>query len=565
MTVPVNHVGMSNIQDEFGGSSSDGISISEYYRGGSYVPLNQLPSIHSTGPIPLLSGGVGQTISIGMFRGTAKFFQWTFNITQDRFNTFNLYNELGAVGWDGSIPIEVTINISTGVYIVPTNTSSYAIDASGPFSNTSRLTINNNGNIFGRGGKGGTGGIYPSTPGGNGENGGNALILGCRTFINNNGVIAGGGGGGAGGAGAISSRTLSAGGERYYTIWHLYNGPSGGGGAPFGAAGDYQGAFGMPTSADQAAVENSDLSAPSYHHSSSANAAAVNERGMPGYETETYLTTGVDYCYAGFGGKPGSAGQNSFNPGGNPWYPLYGVGGVGGEPGFAIIGGSYVEWTKFGTVRGKLDNFGTLLGTNNSNLAGLYLPNPNVYFNGINGYNSVALNEVYRLIPRSINQGADAPRLNQLTNKWSNAFGDILYSYSPRTNWSDMSASGGPATNGSSLWFIKYTAVCQVAQDTTVRINGIVDDKITYIAVNGTTVVTYGSVGVGSFTQMFDTASFTIPAGNNVVEVGVRDDNGNSGTTNGNSHMIFLRVLTVPFNQILVNADEWYVKEINNL
>jgi hypothetical protein len=127
MTVPVNHVGMRNIQDEFGGSSSDGISISEYYRGGSYVPLNQLPSIHSTGPIPLLSGGVGKTISIGMFRGTAKFFQWTFNITQDRFNTFNLYNELGAVGWDGSIPIEVTINISTGVYIVPTNTPKYMI------------------------------------------------------------------------------------------------------------------------------------------------------------------------------------------------------------------------------------------------------------------------------------------------------------------------------------------------------------------------------------------------------------------------------------------------------
>jgi hypothetical protein len=64
---------------------------------------------------------------------------------------------------------------------------------------------------------------------------------------------------------------------------------------------------------------------------------------------------------------------------------------------------------------------------------------------------------------------------------------------------------------------------------------------------------------------MFDTATFTVPSGNSVIEIGVRDDNGNSGTTNGNSHMIFLRVLTVPFNQILVNADQWYVKEITNL
>jgi hypothetical protein len=565
MTVPVNHVGMRNIQDEFGGSSSDGISISEYYRGGSYVPLNQLPSIHSTGSIPLLSGGVGQTISIGMFRGTAKFFQWTFNITQDRFNTFNLYNELRAVGWDGSIPIEVTINISTGVYIVPTNTSSYAIDASGPFSNTSRLTINNNGNIFGRGGKGGTGGIYPSTPGGNGENGGNALILGCRTFINNNGVIAGGGGGGAGGAGAISPRTLSAGGESYYTVWHLYNGPSGGGGAPFGAAGDYQGAFGMPTSADQAAVVNSDLSAPSYHNSSAANAAAVNERGMPGYETGTYTGTGFNYCHAGFGGKPGSAGQNSYNLGSGGWGPLYGIGGVGGEPGYAIIGGSHVEWTKFGTVRGKLDNFGTLLGANNSNLAGLYLPNPNQPFNGINGFNSIALNEVYRVMPRSVKQGSYEPNAGRLTNNWSNTFGDILYSYSPQSNWADISASSGPATDGSRLWFIKYTSVCQVPQDTIVKINGIVDDKITYIKVNGNTVLTFGNSGVGSYTQIFDTATFTVPSGNSVIEIGVRDDNGNSGTTYGNLHMIFLRVLTVPFNQILVNADQWYVKEITNL
>lgn len=572
MTVPVNHVGMSNIQDEFGGSSSDGISISEYYRGGSYVPLNQLPSIHSTGPIPLLSGGVGQTISIGMFRGTAKKFQWIFNITQDRFNTFNVANELAAVGWDGTIPVDVTINISTGVYVIPVTTSTFAIDAIGPFDPSSKITINNNGFIFGRGGKGGMGGVYPNQLPSAGENGGDAIRLSCRTTITNNGVIAGGGGGGGGGSGMVYPRIMSAGGENYYTIWRLFNGPSGGGGAPFGAAGDYQGNFGSPTAADHSSVVNSDFTAPSYIHSSNPSAGTVNDRGMGGIQDSNFY---VNVVYAGFGGKPGSSGQSSYNPSSPPLYSYnyttevgrFTEGAVGGDSGFSIRGGNFVEWSKFGTVKGKIDNFGTLLNASNQNLLGTFFPNATQPTSGIDGYKGVHTNEVYRIMPKSTRQGAAAPSFGDLTNQWPSNFGDILYSYSSQTNWADRSAwnSGGPSSVGSPLWFIKYVAVCETSQASTVTLNGLVDDRITYVSVNGITVLNYGNAGLGTASSILNTGSFTVPAGSSIIEVGVRNDNGNSGTSYGNSHMIFLRVLTVPFNQILVNADQWYVKEITNL
>ncbi len=233
MPVPVNHVGMSDIQTEYGGSSE--ISLTEYYRGDQYVPINQLKSIHTNKEIPLVSGGRTQEISIGMFRGTAKQFEWVFNITQDRYTTFNLYNELVAVGWDENVPVKVTINVYSGVYVVSQNTTTPTIDASMTFPQGSELLLNNYGNIYGRGGKGGTGGRYPDTNGGTGENGGTAFHTSIRTKILNTGTIAGGGGGGGGSAGVFRLEIQ----EDQYNAYKIgFYGAGGGGGQPFGQTGD---------------------------------------------------------------------------------------------------------------------------------------------------------------------------------------------------------------------------------------------------------------------------------------------------------------------------------------
>jgi len=211
MATPITNIGLGDIQTEFGGTPET--SLTEYYRKGTYVPETQEKSEHHPVIMPLapvfVDGGDGpgsftgfSEISIGMFRGLSKKFKHTFNITSDRFTTFNLKNELTAVGWnDTSIPVDVTINISSGVYVVSNSVNIPAIDASDVFPNRSLLTINNAGYIFGRGGNGGQGGIYPNTPGANGQDGGTAINVNLRTKIFNHNAISGGGGGGGGSSG----------------------------------------------------------------------------------------------------------------------------------------------------------------------------------------------------------------------------------------------------------------------------------------------------------------------------------------------------------------------------
>jgi hypothetical protein len=63
MTLPTTNLSFSGLQTEYGGSNP--ISMSEYYKGGSFVPSNQSSSY---GTIPT-SGA----ISLGVFRGTTKF------------------------------------------------------------------------------------------------------------------------------------------------------------------------------------------------------------------------------------------------------------------------------------------------------------------------------------------------------------------------------------------------------------------------------------------------------------------------------------------------------------
>lgn len=64
MPVPTTNVTLSSIQTEFGGTNP--ISLSEYYRGGAFVPIGT-----ATSPIDGTPISTSGTIRMGMFRGTS--------------------------------------------------------------------------------------------------------------------------------------------------------------------------------------------------------------------------------------------------------------------------------------------------------------------------------------------------------------------------------------------------------------------------------------------------------------------------------------------------------------
>ncbi len=152
---------LQNVQDEFGGSHP--ISISEYY-GSDTVPT---------------SGA----ISLNNFYGTQSAF--SFNLTSSiSANGTNLSTLATAAGWDGSVPVIMTID--SGRYIKGSSSSTHSllVDVAGS-------TVINNGAIFGDGGSN------------NGGNGGTAISISVTgtTIQNNSGAFIAGGGGGGGGRG----------------------------------------------------------------------------------------------------------------------------------------------------------------------------------------------------------------------------------------------------------------------------------------------------------------------------------------------------------------------------
>ena len=80
-------ISLSDIQTEFGGSNP--ISISEYYRGGTYVTPNNT-SVPTSG-----------TISLSNFYGATRQFSYTFSSSAQE---VDLNSTLTAAGWNGSDP-----------------------------------------------------------------------------------------------------------------------------------------------------------------------------------------------------------------------------------------------------------------------------------------------------------------------------------------------------------------------------------------------------------------------------------------------------------------------------
>lgn len=167
----------------------------------------------------LISKGSGAQMSFSEWYGAANVF--SFSITSNTSNA-NLNTLATNAGWNGSAPIECTIN--SGVYCYATSTGGYGLTV-----NVANSTIINNGKIIGKGGNGGRG-SHNSSGGG----GGAALRITVSgvTIQNNSGAfIAGGGGGGGGRAydGTYGAGGGGAGGGTGGAIISSYGRGSGGG------------------------------------------------------------------------------------------------------------------------------------------------------------------------------------------------------------------------------------------------------------------------------------------------------------------------------------------------
>lgn len=131
---------------------------------------------------------------------------WTWNINSDATSLVFQPSLLLGNGWDGSMPVIVTINIAAAATVGSSRASGsntylnpFLVTGSFPAGSTCRM--NNRGWIVGEGGFGGDGNSFPA--GNNASPGGDALVVSSLTGLvfsvdNAGGVIAGGGGGGAG-------------------------------------------------------------------------------------------------------------------------------------------------------------------------------------------------------------------------------------------------------------------------------------------------------------------------------------------------------------------------------
>jgi hypothetical protein len=171
---------ITQIQTEFGGTNP--ISLSEYYRGGSFVPNSAINAAIPT------SGA----ISLNNFYGSSKRSPIAFTFTTSTANA-----ALNVASLPSYIPglTCVTVTVNPGVYLYSTAVGNYGLYLFGATTGDN-VTLINNGFIAGKGGDGGSrnNGAGPLS----GSPGGRALVIGQNTTINNVGYIGGGGGGGAG-------------------------------------------------------------------------------------------------------------------------------------------------------------------------------------------------------------------------------------------------------------------------------------------------------------------------------------------------------------------------------
>jgi hypothetical protein len=325
-------ISLSDIQDEFGGSNP--ISLSEYYRDGSYVTSN------NTG-VPTS----GQ-IQFDDFYGAVRQFSYTFSSSVKE---VNLNSTLTAAGWNGSDP--VTVTIASGVYLWSDNTSVGGLTISSAFNGL--LTITNNGYIIGRGGNGGN-------SGGAGANGGPALVNQASGVVLTNAsgaYIAGGGGGGrgvlyAGGGGGAGGGN---GGSGYYAP----------GGSPLNIYGGTGGAIGQSGTAGAKGKDSvyagqgggaggggGDLTT---WFDGGGSGGGGGGRILPGTGGAGGVNGNSEApSNGGAGGSAGNAAPSGAAGQGGGGWGAAGGGNTGGSGGAAISGTAIATFTNNGTVYGSV-------------------------------------------------------------------------------------------------------------------------------------------------------------------------------------------------------------------
>lgn len=324
-------ISLQNIEDEFGGTGS--ISLSEYYRNGSYVTSNNT-SVPTSGDI-----------SLSNFYGAVR--QFAFSITSNTQNA-NIRTLAVAAGWDGSAPLITTVN--SGVWLWSDSTSLGGAIISGSFPGG--LTLLNYGKIIGKGGDGGL------TQGQAGSAGGPALTVASTgvSVTNNSGAYIAGGGGGGGGArrfnGQWSGGGGGAGGGRggaTATSTSIIPGGTlgnrGGNAVGWNANGTTGGEAGGIGAADGESSSGSDY----------GRTASGGGRILPGV---IQLSPGANaYSYGGAGGQQGGPGyifgNDNGGGGGGGWGAAGGNSTYSGGAAGAAISGTAVSLTNNGTIYGS--------------------------------------------------------------------------------------------------------------------------------------------------------------------------------------------------------------------
>jgi hypothetical protein len=136
-------ISFSAIQTEFGGTNP--ISISEYYRAGSFVA----DGIPANDNIPTS----GQ-ISINQFYGALKPYVFNATISTNTSN-YNVNTRATSAGWNGTTPLLANITINGGITVSSTSTATAAFVV-GTMPTGSIVNVTNNGLITGLGGTAGT-------------------------------------------------------------------------------------------------------------------------------------------------------------------------------------------------------------------------------------------------------------------------------------------------------------------------------------------------------------------------------------------------------------------------
>ena len=245
------------------------------------------------------------------------------------------YNLRTALGSPTS-PKDIVVVINSGVEINSNSTSTPAFDEGSGWAPGSKITIINNGKIYGMGGAGGNAGsaraeIYPfedieRNPGSNGLPGGPALALRVPTSIDNGaGEIFGGGGGGGGG-----------GGYAYVNVdpdatWAVGGAGGGGGRGAFTSAAGSGGAASTDVAPDNLSVAG--------NGGNSGGPSAVGGGGSAYTLPAGFGTTSAGGSGGGWGAAGANASAGSVSLGG---VGSAGSGGAGGNA--VVLNGNSITW-----------------------------------------------------------------------------------------------------------------------------------------------------------------------------------------------------------------------------